>query len=92
MLRCYSSPTYIAALPNHDKMAAKLKRLFPRKIAYRLIRYKISCTLLCLQSLQVLSEMKNFIINGAKGWETFLWIRIYSNYNPWEQRFVLHKR
>jgi cation diffusion facilitator CzcD-associated flavoprotein CzcO len=33
-------PTYIAALPNHDKMAAKLKRLFPRKIAYRLIRYK----------------------------------------------------
>jgi hypothetical protein len=25
------SPTYIAALPNHDKMAAKLKRLFPEK-------------------------------------------------------------
>jgi hypothetical protein len=48
-------------------MAAKLKRL-PRKIAYRLIRYKKYLVHYCvLQSLQVLSEkMKNFIINGAK--------------------------
>jgi cation diffusion facilitator CzcD-associated flavoprotein CzcO len=34
------SPTYIAALPNKDKVAARIKRLFPKKIAYRLIRYK----------------------------------------------------
>jgi hypothetical protein len=77
MLRCYSSP-YIAALPNHDKMAAKLKRLFPRKIAY-IDRYKKYLVHYCvLQSLQVLSrEDEKFIINGAKKRiETFLWIRI----------------
>jgi cation diffusion facilitator CzcD-associated flavoprotein CzcO len=33
------SPTYIAALPNKDKVAARIKRL-SKKIAYRLIRYK----------------------------------------------------
>jgi hypothetical protein len=39
------APTYIAALPNHDKMAAKLKRLFPPKWLHRLIRREgIFCT------------------------------------------------
>jgi cation diffusion facilitator CzcD-associated flavoprotein CzcO len=34
------APTYIAALPNHDKMAAKLKRLFPRKNSF----HRLICT------------------------------------------------
>jgi cation diffusion facilitator CzcD-associated flavoprotein CzcO len=73
---------------NHDKMAAK--RLFPRKIAYRLIRYKKYLVHHCvLQSLQVLSRMKNFIINGAKkGLGDFpVDPHFIPNYNPWEQRF-----
>jgi cation diffusion facilitator CzcD-associated flavoprotein CzcO len=52
-----SSPTYIAASPNHDKMVAKLKRLFPRKIAYRLLGTKNILYVHCLFTiLQVLSR------------------------------------
>ncbi|MBX9887784.1 MAG: NAD(P)/FAD-dependent oxidoreductase [Flavobacteriaceae bacterium] len=87
------SPTYIAALPNHDKMAAKLKRLFPRKIAYRLIRCKnILYTIVFYNLCKYYPEkMKNFIINGAKkGLGDFpVAPHFIPNYNPWEQRFCI---
>jgi cation diffusion facilitator CzcD-associated flavoprotein CzcO len=87
------SPTYIAALPNHDKMAAKLKRLFPPKMAYRLIRYKnILYTIVFYNLCQYFPEkMKNFIINGAKkGLGDFpVDPHFIPNYNPWEQRFCI---
>jgi hypothetical protein len=36
--------------------------------------------------------MKNFIINGAKGLGDFpVDPHFIPNYNPWEQRFVLHQ-
>ena len=34
------SPTYIAALPNKDKIAGFIKKVLPRKIAHQLIRAK----------------------------------------------------
>jgi monooxygenase len=85
------SPTYIAALPNHDKMAAKIKRLFPRKIAYRLIRYKnILYTIVFYNLCKYYPEkMKNFIINGAKkGLGDFpVDPHFIPHYKPWEPRF-----
>ena len=87
------SPTYIAALPNHDKMAAKLKRWFPKKMAYKLIRYKnILYTIVFYNLCQYFPEkMKNFIINGAKkGLGDFpVDPHFIPNYNPWEQRFCI---
>lgn len=87
------SPTYIAALPNHDKMAAKLKRWFPQKMAYKLIRYKnILYTIVFYNLCQYFPEkMKNFIINGAKKSLGDFPVdpHFIPNYNPWEQRFCI---
>ncbi|SHL34624.1 flavin-containing monooxygenase [Flavobacterium xanthum] len=87
------SPTYIAALPNKDKIAARLKRLFPKKIAYRLIRYKnIFYSIIFFNLCKIFPEaMKNFIIKGAKkGLGDFpVDPHFIPNYNPWEQRFCI---
>ena len=87
------SPTYIAALPNKDKIADRLKRLFPKKIAYRLIRYKnIFYSIIFFNLCKLFPEaMKNFIINGAKkGLGDFpVDPHFIPNYNPWEQRFCI---
>lgn len=87
------SPTYIAALPNRDKMAAKLKRWFPQKMAYRLIRYKNILYTIVFYNLckYYPRKMKNFIIKGAKkGLGDFpVDPHFIPNYNPWEQRFCI---
>jgi monooxygenase len=87
------SPTYIAALPNKDKIAARIKRLFPKKIAYRLIRYKnIFYGIVFFNLCKFFPEaMKKFIIKGAKkGLGDFpVDPHFIPNYNPWEQRFCI---
>jgi cation diffusion facilitator CzcD-associated flavoprotein CzcO len=87
------SPTYIAALPNKDKIAARLKRLLPKKIAYKLIRYKnIFYTIIFFNLCKLYPEkMKNFILKGAKkGLGDFPFDpHFMPNYNPWEQRFCI---
>jgi cation diffusion facilitator CzcD-associated flavoprotein CzcO len=87
------SPTYIAALPNKDKIAARLKRLFPKKVAYRLIRYKnIFYAIVFFNLCKFFPEaMKKFIIKGAKkGLGDFpVDPHFIPNYNPWEQRFCI---
>ncbi|RTY86958.1 flavin-containing monooxygenase [Flavobacterium sp. RSP15] len=87
------SPTYIAALPNKDKIAARLKRLFPKKVAYRLIRYKnIFYAIVFFNLCKFFPEaMKKFIIKGAeKALGNFpVDPHFIPNYNPWEQRFCI---
>ena len=87
------SPTYIAALPNKDKIAARLKRWFPKKVAYRLIRYKnIFYAIVFFNLCKFFPEaMKKFIIKGAKkGLGDFpVDPHFIPNYNPWEQRFCI---
>lgn len=87
------SPTYIAALPNKDKIAARLKKLFPKKVAYRLIRYKnIFYAIVFFNLCKFYPEaMKKFIIKGAKkGLGDFpVDPHFIPNYNPWEQRFCI---
>lgn len=87
------SPTYIAALPNHDKIAARIKGLFPKKLAYRLIRYKnIFYSIVFFNLCKFFPEaMKNFIVKGAKkGLGEFpVDPHFVPNYNPWEQRFCI---
>ncbi|RTZ03138.1 NAD(P)/FAD-dependent oxidoreductase [Flavobacterium bomense] len=87
------SPTYIAALPNKDKIAARLKSLFPKKVAYRLIRYKnIFYAIVFFNLCKFFPEaMKKFIIKGAeKALGNFpVDPHFIPNYNPWEQRFCI---
>ncbi|GGG52525.1 flavin-containing monooxygenase [Bizionia arctica] len=87
------SPTYIAALPNKDKIAAGLKRVFPKNLAYKLIRYKnIFYSIVFFNLCKFYPErMKNFIIKGAKkGLGDFpVDPHFTPNYKPWEQRFCI---
>ena len=87
------SPTYIAALPNKDKIAALLKRILPKKVAYKLIRYKnISYSIIFYNLCRLYPEsMKKFILKGAKkGLGDFpVDPHFIPNYNPWEQRFCI---
>ena len=87
------SPTYIAALPNKDKIAARLKSLFPKKVAYKLIRYKnIFYAIAFFNLCKFFPEaMKKFIIKGAKKALGNFPVdpHFIPNYNPWEQRFCI---
>ncbi len=87
------SPTYIAALPNHDKIAARMKRILSKKAAYRFIRYKnIFYSIIFFNLCKFFPEaMKNFIVKGAKkGLGNFpVEPHFVPNYNPWEQRFCI---
>ena len=87
------SPTYIAALPNKDKIAALLKRILPKKVAYNLIRYKnISYSVIFYNLCRLYPErMKKFILKGAKKdlGDFPIDPHFIPNYNPWEQRFCI---
>ena len=87
------SPTYIAAIPNHDKIASRIKGIFSKKLAYRLIRYKNILYAIAFFNLCKLFPvtLKNFIIKGAqKGLGDFpVDPHFVPNYNPWEQRFCI---
>jgi cation diffusion facilitator CzcD-associated flavoprotein CzcO len=87
------SPTYIAALPNKDKIAAGLKRVFPKKAAYSLIRYKnIFYAIVFFNLCKFFPDaMKKFILKGAKkGLGDFpVDPHFIPSYNPWEQRFCI---
>ena len=87
------SPTYIGALPNNDKAAAFLKRLFPKKVAHTLIRVKnILFAIVFFNLCRSFPErMKKFVINGAKKKLGDFPIdpHFIPNYNPWEQRFCI---
>jgi monooxygenase len=87
------SPTYIAALPNKDKIAARLKSMFPKKVAYKLIRYKnIFYAIAFFNLCKFFPEaMKKFILKGAKKslGDFPADPHFIPNYNPWEQRFCI---
>ncbi|MFY0605596.1 MAG: NAD(P)/FAD-dependent oxidoreductase [Cyclobacteriaceae bacterium] len=87
------SPTYVGALPNQDKAAQLMKRIFPKGIAYRLIRVKnIMLDMIFFNFCRRFPEMmKNFIIKNAKAKLGDFPVdpHFTPNYNPWEQRFCL---
>jgi hypothetical protein len=85
------SPNLYCRLANHDKMAAKLKRLFPRKIAYPILQ-NILYTIV-FYNPSIIQKMKNFIINGAKGLGDFpVDPHFIPNYNPWNNVLYCAKR
>jgi monooxygenase len=88
------TPTYIAALPNKDKIAKFLKFILPSKIAHTLVRVKnILADMLFYNLCRKFPEtMKKFILKGIKkelGNEFPLEPHFSPNYRPWDQRFCL---
>ena len=87
------SPTYVGAFPNSDKYARLLKKLFPKKIAHKLIRFK-----------NILVQILFF--NACKIWPNYVKKQLVKaaqkqlgdfpakphfepNYKPWDQRFCV---
>ncbi|PQJ80793.1 flavin-containing monooxygenase [Polaribacter porphyrae] len=88
------TPTYIAALPNRDKVAKFIKKVLPSKIAHTIVRAKNILADMIFYNLcrKYPKTMKKFILKGIKkelGNEFPLEPHFSPNYRPWDQRFCL---
>lgn len=88
------SPTYIAALPNKDKIANFIKKILPSKLAHTFVRAKNILADMIFYNLcrRYPQTMKKFILKGIKkelGNEFPLEPHFSPNYRPWDQRFCL---
>ena len=87
------SPTYIAALPNKDKIAKIIKRFLPKKIAHIIVRGKNILTGILFYNLcrKFPKTMKRYVLKGIKKelGDFPLEPHFSPNYKPWDQRFCL---
>lgn len=87
------SPTYIAALPNKDKVAKFIKFVFPSKIAHTLVRTKNILADMVFYNLcrRFPKTMKNVVLKGIKKelGDFPLEPHFSPDYKPWDQRFCL---
>ena len=87
------SPTYVGAFPNKDKVALFLKKIFSKKVAHKLIRFKNILIQIIFFSLckAFPSLMKNLLIKGAQKELGDFPARPHfePNYKPWDQRFCV---
>jgi monooxygenase len=88
------SPSYIVTLPGEDPIAKLVRRLFPRKLAYSIVRWKN--VLLTSAFFQLSRRRPNFIKRLIrKGVEKRLPAdydvdtHFKPKYNPWDQRVCL---
>lgn len=87
------SPTYVGAFPNKDTIALFLKKIFSKKVAHILIRFKNILIQIIFFSLckAFPNLMKSLLIKGAqKELGDFPAIPHFEpNYKPWDQRFCV---
>jgi cation diffusion facilitator CzcD-associated flavoprotein CzcO len=88
------SPTYIASLPAEDRIATRLRRLLPDRVAYVLVRWKnvLIQTLFFQLSRRRPELVKRFIRKGVErslppGYDIDKHFK--PEYNPWDQRMCL---
>jgi monooxygenase len=88
------TPTYIAALPNKDKIANFIKKILPSKIAHTVVRAKNILADMLFYNLcrKYPKTMKKFILKGIKkelGNDFPIAPHFSPDYRPWDQRFCL---
>ena len=87
------SPTYVGAFPNKDKIAAFLKKIFPKKVAHKCIRFKNIVTQIIFFNVCRWwpNTMKKIIIKGAQKELGSIAAdpHFAPNYKPWDQRFCI---
>ena len=87
------SPTYVGAFPNKDTIALFLKKIFSKKVAHILIRFKNILIQIIFFSLckAFPNLMKSLLIKGAqKELGDFPATPHFEpNYKPWDQRFCV---
>ena len=87
------SPTYIAALPNKDKIAKFLKKILPSKVAHTSVRAKNILADMLFYNLcrKFPKTMKKVVLKGIKKQlgNFPLEPHFSPDYKPWDQRFCL---
>ena len=87
------SPTYVGAFPNSDKYARLLKKLFPKKIAHKLIRVKnIRVQILFFIAGKIWPNyVKKQLVKAAQKQLGDFPAKPHfePNYKPWDQRFCV---
>lgn len=87
------SPTYIAALPNKDKVAKFIKRILPSKMAHTTVRGKNILADMLFYNLcrKFPKTMKKVVLKGIKKelGDFPLEPHFSPDYKPWDQRFCL---
>lgn len=88
------SPTYIVALPAEDKMANRLRKYLPLKMAYLITRWKIILIDMIFYTLarRRPDRVKGMIIDGVRqqlGKDYDVEKHFTPRYNPWDQRLCL---
>jgi monooxygenase len=88
------SPTYIASLPAQDRIANRLRRRLPDRLAYSIVRWKnvLIQTLFYQLSRRRPEAIKRFIRRGVEralpaGYDVDKHFK--PHYNPWDQRMCL---
>jgi monooxygenase len=88
------SPTYIASLPAHDRLAERLRRRLPDRVAYSIVRWKnvLIQSLFYQLSRRRPELIKRFIRRGVErslppGYDVDKHFK--PRYNPWDQRMCL---
>ena len=87
------SPTYVGAFPNKDKVAGLLKKILPKKVAHKCIRFKNITTQVIFFNVCKWwpNTMKKLIIKGAQKELGSIAAQPHfaPNYKPWDQRFCV---
>jgi cation diffusion facilitator CzcD-associated flavoprotein CzcO len=88
------SPTYVAARPDVDVLANKLRKYLPKMLAYRLVRWKnvVLSTLMFQIARRRPDKVKSALRDAAvemlpEGYEVD--VHFNPSYNPWDQRLCL---
>lgn len=88
------SPTYMAPAPDVDPINRRLKRVFPKRVAYALTRWKniIRTHLVYRMSRKQPEKLKERLLGAARdalGPEYDIDPHFTPRYNPWDQRLCL---
>ena len=88
------SPSYIVALPAHDRVGAAMRRLLPRGLAYRLVRWKnialaAAFYQYCHRWPQRARKLLRKVAHHFLGRDYDVDRHLSPTYNPWEQRLCI---
>jgi cation diffusion facilitator CzcD-associated flavoprotein CzcO len=88
------SPTYIASMPDEDRIANALRRFLPAKLAYALTRWKnvllgMFFYEFCQRAPQLAKRMILSGVRRALGPDFDVERHFMPSYKPWDQRFCL---
>jgi monooxygenase len=85
------SPSYILALPGRDAIGRTLQRVLPRKLAYRLIRWKniLLSTAFFQFSRRRPQAVRRFLVGQARKRSGVEEKHLQPRYDPWDQRLCI---